>query len=1072
MWMTTVTAWLSICAAPLPAAAPQDFVRIGWQDTFKTDRGWQPEPWAVSKPDEHHRKQFDGGAATFEVATAGRAMAWTLTTVPIWVEHFPLLEVSYTIDQTDAEVTLLLGDDSTGPITPGALNPENPLASGSEVRVQLPADQRLLHLDLLPQLKTDRIARVTLLVRSQGHPVRVSLHHLAFRSPELATPPTAPLLPVEDKTAAESAGQWQPLALPAQGAISAAALAQALETAPTWPEERAIQRAGIPFQLGEGSQAALATGVHETANLQIEGQWRGRRLALLLASRCYGSAGPWFGAKSTHPREVIRSPHELAVHLEYEDGTRDVLMPRNAVTGQHAVGRSPTAYLVPLQPDKALTRISLAERMSYGQIFLLAASLDRSPAESAPPPPAASSPPILQAPPAPGVVRIDQERDLIKLRTSWLQANFDVSNAATLRDLTILPTQRQVISGNATRPFVEILDSKKQPLSWVAKYEDINIDGTNNRIELAWSVQADRPLNVKLSIAAPDTGELRAFLSITNPGDTPWEGSVNLAGMGPCRIADQPRDRGYLLGSKTSVLSYENIEIEKPYGGGFPLQLMDLYDRQGTAGLGLLVEDLHTTPKHFRFRQDAAGAHWSVLFPRVRVQPQSRTDFPAVLLFAHLGDWHAAFERCRTEVRKAATGGIDKHMPDLFYCRRDYPLGGTGYLFDALHRQYTPQQLITESIQGFGGIDLIDISGWAYHEATGRVGDYRTNDLGGLAELRRATQAAHESKTRVGLYFEGYLIDRRAQLAAKGLPHWQLINRDGKPCWWPGDMEFFTCPGVQAWRDELSAMIADVAADTGADAVYVDEFGFCDEGKMCWSPDHGHPVPSNPMVEESRMLAAIRKSLDVRTPNVGIYVEQMPCDAMMGLIDGAFNYGMAWGGPGQHPTKLPLHRYVYPEIASIEMVGYGIRPIPLTEDDLHLCIFHGVAVWLKGRSESWYETGFRDLARRAYPILHDHAATFRSPDCTPLLPTLAENVYANRFVGRDEIILTVYNAGYATARGDLLTTSLPRGWRVRDLWSNAWVEAAQQGERIVLNATIEPRSVTVYALLAPTAMAR
>jgi hypothetical protein len=141
------------------------------------------------------------------------------------------------------------------------------------------------------------------------------------------------------------------------------------------------------------------------------------------------------------------------------------------------------------------------------------------------------------------------------------------------------------------------------------------------------------------------------------------------------------------------------------------------------------------------------------------------------------------------------------------------------------------------------------------------------------------------------------------------------------------------------------------------------------------------------MIEESHLLTQIRHKLRQRTPNVAIYIEQTPCERMMRLVDGAFNYGMLSNPLPQHVTKLPLLRFAFPEFAHIEMVNFGLRPVGVREDDLHRCVFHGLGIWLKGRSDSWYSDGFREVAERARNILHEHAAIFRSPQCEPLAPT-------------------------------------------------------------------------------------
>jgi hypothetical protein len=233
-------------------------------------------------------------------------------------------------------------------------------------------------------------------------------------------------------------------------------------------------------------------------------------------------------------------------------------------------------------------------------------------------------------------------------------------------------------------------------------------------------------------------------------------------------------------------------------------------------------------------------------------------------------------------------------------------------------------------------------------------------------------------------------------------------------------MEFFCCPGAKGWQDALAGDIAEVARVTRADAVYVDQLGICGTNKECWSASHGHAVPSNPIVEEIALLKRVREELDKVRPECAIYIEHIPCDAMTPWIDGAFNMGMKHTRHALGPTKLPLHRYLFPELPIFEMVAHGIRPIPAEEDDLKLAFFHGMGLWLKGKGASWYSQGFRQIAPKYLDVLTAYKDYFRSPDVLPHVDTLMEGVYANKFSLGGKSVYTIYNANATTVRGALL----------------------------------------------------
>lgn len=1075
--------WLLISGGPATADDhhARRIVELGWEDHFQSDSGWRCERWQVDRPDHQPASNFGPQGGVFTVATPQRAMAWTRTTNPIWVANFPFLQMDYEIvgGPEDADYpVILLSDDSTGPVTPGAPNPENPLASGSQAGLGSPAPgphQRTV--DLRKHFHSDRIGRITLFVRSGKEPTSLIVRKLAFwasdpREAALFVPQTRQspaLLPSDESAAAGPANRWQPVPLPARGGISAHWLCRAFDTATAWPANGSLTQDGVLFQLADEDQAAVATGVPEIESLEFAGRWRGRELALLLGTRVFGSDRPWFGRASAPPRGALTSPHDLVVVLEYKDGTSRSCFPWSARRQEWSLEKLPQLYVVPLEPNRLLCRFSVVDRMNFGQAFVLAASINTSPQPvfATPATGTRRAPSKRQAKPRPAPTRWVKEQPLLTIENAWLHLIADVQAGFRLHALRIVPLDRTLVANEESAPLLEVLDEHGRVMPLTLRDLQASRTSSGATFDLAWSAgDPSGRREIHLRVEVEDDGGIILKPTARNETNSPWKLGLIYPQLRRCRVAPNPDDAYYLLGTRSTLLGREPIAVELPYGGEFPLQLMDVFARQAGGGLGLLVADRQLHPKVFRFRHDADGADLSVHFPRLEVPPEGQVTLPPAVLFAHLGDWQEAFERYRAWAREGLAARPRPSVAALFHCRRDYPLGGTGYLFDRQRKRYTPEALIDESRRSFGGMDMIDISGWAYNEAAGRVGDYLTNDLGGLDELRQAIERAHQQGVKVGLYFEGYLIDRRCGLAEDGLPGWQLVGGDGKPRWWDGKMEFFACPGVAAWRKQLARMIAEVAHRTAADAVYLDQFGFAGQDKACWSPEHGHPVPSNPLAEEARMLRAVREALDQRCANCAIYVEQVPCDAAMGLVDAGFDHGMASRVAGCHVTRLPLSRYVFGEIPVMEMISSGIRPTPVSVEDLHLCFFHGMGVWLKGRGDSWYSAEFRRTAQCSYRILRAHADAFRSPDCLPLVPTLQANLYANRFATEKKIILTLYNAAYNDVRGDLIQAPLPKGWQVFDLWRDCPAELRRDGNQVILRGVVQPHSAGAF-LLAP-----
>jgi hypothetical protein len=828
-------------------------------------------------------------------------------------------------------------------------------------------------------------------------------------------------------------GAWTALAPSGGEAVPAEWLLRAFPALPPWEGAREIVFDAVPFRLGEAANAARATGIAEEADITFRGRWRGERLGLLLGVRTFGSDRPWYSPAHRAGREPLRSPHQVAVELTYADGGIERHFPQPATAGDPVVTQGIGAYLIPLDAQRELQAISIVDRMSYGQLFLLAGSIlagqDTEEASLDAP----------EFPAAPDDLRWDVDAHVLRYGAggSLLELDARANRIVRLADLAL-----------AEGTLLRVEDDAGAQLPLL----DPRIAVEDARAVVRWQVQS-LPVEVSLTLRFEGARELWLQPSLENMGDEAVRVAVRCPDLAHLRLpgTDTPH---YLLATRDLILDAGPVDIDIPYGGHYPLPIMDVWDAP-RGGIAVVVAENALTRKDFRFRCNEAGdVAMAVRYPYVDLQPREAVSLPETLLLLHEGDWRPAFARYRALARDTLGLRAGARMADIFYCRRDYPLGGTDYLYDVPARHYTPGRLIDESVRAFGGVDFIDISGWAYNEQTGRVGDYLKNDLGGLEGVRDCVDNARGVK--VGLYFEGYLLDKRAALAERALPAWQMVDRAGNGRWWSGEMEFFVCPGVPQWQEAFSDMIGKVAAQTGVAAVYVDQFGICGRDKECWSDAHGHAVPSNPLREEAALLRVVRAALDTRGLDTALYIEHVPCDAMAPLADGAFHAAMTQRPARGGPTKLNLYRFAFPEFCTLEMVAHGIRPIPAEADDLHRCFFHGLGLWLKGRADSWYSAGFHEAAATFQSFYDNHGATFRATDCTPLIPTLREGLFANRFERDEELVLTLYNGLTGTVAGDLVRVNIPAGWTLIDTAGGAGFEYSRDGGAVTIRGTIPP----------------
>jgi len=520
-------------------------------------------------------------------------------------------------------------------------------------------------------------------------------------------------------------------------------------------------------------------------------------------------------------------------------------------------------------------------------------------------------------------------------------------------------------------------------------------------------------VSAKLSETTEPNGR-RATLELTNDGTEAVDFTLTFPSA-TIRASDDPGDVAYLFPKRGTIISTEERTLEAPYNAAFPLQFLDVFAPRANRGAAVIVCDLEGRDKTFRLEKTGATVLAEVDY-RVHLEPGESWRAPEVRVASHGGDWREGFAAYRGWLASwyKPAGPRPAWLRSAFWARRDYPIGGSGKLFDAKQGRYTFDALIEDG-RAFGGIDFIDISGWAMSETVGRVGDYPI-ELGGPEDLARNIARAREEGAPTGLYFEGYLIDKRSKTGKDLIDGSQLIDAKGEGVWWRGGeaTEFFACPYEPRWRAFLARRVAEITARVGAAGVYLDQFGF--GGKRCFSTTHGHLPGVDTLRGEIEAAAAARRELEaVGAGETMIYIEEPPPDAAAPHFDAAFCYALPFTDIRQSPLKLNLSRFAFPDVRLWDMVSIGIDPRALPAEDFRLSLWHGNGLWLKGHSRTWYGEKLLAWLREAHALLEDHAESFAGP-AEPLVESPHPGVFINRFGEGPKAVHTLFNASYRTAR--------------------------------------------------------
>ena len=754
---------------------------------------------------------------------------------------------------------------------------------------------------------------------------------------------------------------------------------------------------------------------------------------------------------------------------QYDDGSIEKSFPYQISGKAYIVESTMNVYMIPANPAKVLTSIQIEEKMSYCQIFLAGVTtlLSATPCVSIVEPvyPKTFPLPEIELSEKP-VAAVEKKTGLYQIENDLYCMELSTKPGVELNSLFYKPSQKNILHGTAP---IFILKGNTQSLySNQCQIESLQQHG--NQFDLILQSSNHKiPVQVALQIICDSSSQIRMNLGVQNIGDAKLPLQVSFPCLAGATLSKNLNDDFYFFPMRQVVWGNTPVTLKATHSGEFPLQFMDIYSETEQFGLALHTRETRLNPEEFRLVKGNTGSGMSIEYGfdnPIQLQPGQTFSAPESIIQIHKGDWQVPFESYKQWATKEFTPKTNaRHVvKDVFICRRDYPLGGTGYLFDIPKNQYTVDNLIQECKEDLGGVDMLDISGWAYSEQCGRVGEYERFELAGAENLRTNIVKSHDHKIPVGLYLEGYLIDPRSTVGRQSAKEWQMLNADGTPRQWTGNQELFMCPYCKPWQEWMSNTLLHVANKTGADAFYLDQYGFADKAKSCFSTEHGHEKGSHPLAGEHQMIMSVRESLAKADHPVALYMEQVPNDITAQYVDAAFDYSMFGIKTRSNPTKMNLFRYAFPSFKIIELFHGGIDPKCISEEDVKICFFHGYGFWLKGRAKSWYSESCRDFIRKAYRIFHEHSDAFTSENIIPQIPTEQRGIYANRFCGEDEDIITIYNAANQSIDGSLLLID-EKVDSVSDLWGIPNFRYEKTSDGLHLSGFMEPDGIACFSLM-------
>jgi hypothetical protein len=1019
---------------------------------------WQARPAWLSNPDGTPTSAVEDGTVRLAVAQVGKGMKWA------WYlpQDVDLKGHTYLSLRYRATGVSRGGDYTLALLASAAANGRD------YARALLPADLQLdglwhvAYLDLASVSRdVPRIRGVALQIQAQADNASLEIREiglLAQRPVERATDWFAKEPPAETK-------DLLPLALPAQGRATLADVLHGLHVA-DWPAGRKAW-GDIPFDLPATSARLPVTGILERSETEFPVDKACSQVFALTLVMLRGAEEPVYArdAKLTEIREIDR----FRARLDYADGSSESCVPINVTHGGFLLRDGAQVLCFFAEPTKVLQRIVLTDN-SPGMGLAVAATTACTGARLVPDPdediPLFQTRPLQQHQLSP-IVSASRSLATVRLPLGTMQLALcplprlvrlhnDVAGDSLLENGESAPLFRLRLDG-------EPVPAENFQLDKTASH---TVDGVTD-LRLRYVGKEPVPLTFELVLSPNRDSELGILgATLTNNDGKPHRLAIEGPFVGPFQPGEKPADTYYLFPRVGACLHNRDTYRRDRYGGRFPVQFMTAFSPAANSGFYLRTAG-HLEMRDYALGKNQDGVTFEVHYPfDAPAEPGKSVVLPQTWLGFSEGDWHRAFS--------AYQRGIASHYHllsapqpwflETFNFRQRF-LHSHDPLYDGATGRYRLTDAITEGKDAFGGIEYLHLFDWGNVPGIGRVygrtGDDSPFDgtlKGGTTAFREAISEVQRQGVHVGLYIEGYLLQQNGKLGQAHGAEWQIIQRNGTPMFWPGSTEMMICPAVREWRGIQASTYGTRVRELQVDGMYMDQFGFANPAKDCWSTKHGHEVPAYTVESEYGYSRLIREKLSATRPGVVLYSEEVPCDVNSQNQDGAFSYHMRNCRTTRPLVPLHVPRFTYPWLKTFEILVCD-RPMGGWTEGVEWTFFNGEGIWLEGPGDSWFRPETLATIRKCHAILRAQRDAFSSLTVAALVDTGVPGIYANRFQKGHKTVYTLYNARHRTFRGTIQGPRMEQVLRVRDLWNEREVTPERDGLKARFPVELAPRGV-------------
>lgn len=765
----------------------------------------------------------------------------------------------------------------------------------------------------------------------------------------------------------------------------------------------------------------------------------------------------------------------FVVEIVYAKGDADWAFPYSIADRGYCLQRAIGAYVVPADARRELKSLVFHNRF-YGASFDLAAvTLNSGPARILTP--SQVNPPPYRvakaARPAEQVAALVKIGNRITIENGDCLCQIDCTNGFAISRLAHKWSSKAGLAlGNGSGLEVQVGDRVLTGRDF--KLEKLTAAGSTATISLL-SNDPSVALRTTIRISADGAPQINFNAVAANIGASPLAAQIRFPVLKGLTIGGLP-DTWMFFPQCRNVCTKEPGTYFAPNDRPFVMQFFDVFNPNAGVGVAFLTHNLNQDVLDYSVRKNARGVEAFVQYPPEYhvISPGGEMKLTETSLVFHGGDWHgvlAAYQGwLHTWYQPVTTNGLD-------WWRRSFTLRShmtaRGYswvvpIFDAEKNRYRIEDILQED-EAYLGLkpDILDLGGWVdyknLHEGDFHSGDYAPEDFTGGADVLRAAICQAQGK---GIHVALYTIpDRVAKLSRVGKdlgPKIAQMKADGslqqdEHCW-------YVCIGEKQWQDRYIAALKRAQKETGADAIYVDVFGYT-RGYACYSKAHGHEVPMNVNKICHQLISRLRQELP---QGVAIWSKFLLPDVNSQFTSGNITYYFltlheymvpSYDLPDQAPSFTPVaqsvHRFVFPHVKQFGFpVGFESGP---NSHDLRFLFFNGEGLYDVG----WLLYDSRDLirVRNWLAIQRAYADCFASMRPEPLVATEAGEVYANEFPGEGRTAWTLFNAHYSTYRGPVLTVDHRPGDAYYDAWNHKPLNPTIRNGQATLSVSLDPQGL-------------